>query len=340
MSNALPELLQWARSGKSWAEAILVKAQHSSPLPPGARLYVNEDGEMRGAISMGCVENDIREHLLNLLRGGEPRLVHYGAGNEFTLEVGLTCGGEIDVLLRVQPNDSVWKALSERTPDEPAILLTRISPPFMGRQRICFSGGSAGTLGDAVLDRQADAEIASLRRRGGCAYLELGAVAVFAENLESPPNLAIVGASPIAVALCRMATMAGFRVILVDPRRGHARTELFPDAVRVIHEWPEEGLKVAGLDDRWYVAVVAHDPKLDMPALTEALKQRCGYIGLLGSRRTQEKYRSQLAERGFAAEETARIHGPIGLRFGALEPVEIAVAILAEMIGHRRNGLT
>lgn len=178
-----------------------------------------------------------------------------------------------------------------------------------------------------------------LWRRGGTAWLEQGDARVFAECLEPPPTLAIVGASPIAVALCRMASVTGFRVVIVDPRRDYARAERFPDAAQVLHQWPEEGLESAGIGGRWYVAVVAHDPKLDVPALAAALKHRCRYIGLLGSRVTQGKYRNELGTMGFGSGELERIRGPIGLRFGAVEPAEIAVSILAELIGCRRDGL-
>ena len=338
MTNLSPILLEWARRGMTWAEAILVKTQHSSPLPPGARLYVNEQGETQGAISMGCVENDVREHLLHVLKSGAPRRVHYGAANEFSYEVGLSCGGEMDILLRVQPHDETWQALAERKPEQAAILLTCISPTN-GRQRICFPDGSGvGTLGNAILDQQAAIELSSLWESEGYANLKLGDSEIFAEYLGAPPTLAIVGASPIAIALCRMAAGIGFRVMVVDPRTVFARADLFPDATRVIHQWPEEGLAAAGISDRWFVAVLAHDAKLDVPALVAALRHRCRYIGLLGSKVTQEKRRAQLVEQGFSPTELDAIHGPIGLRVGALEPAEIAVSILAELIECRRRG--
>ena len=340
MNSLPPVLLEWERAGMAWAEAILVRAQHSSPLPPGARLFVNERGEMHGAISMGCVENDVREHLLQVLKNGEPRLVHYGAATEFSYEVGLSCGGEIDVLLRVQRPDETWRALVSRKPDQAAILLTRVTAPGAGSQRLYYPDGSGvGSLGDAQLDRQAADASEPLWKSCGHEYLKLGDTQVFAEYLDSQPVLAIVGASPIAVALCRMAAVAGFRVVIVDPRSAYARADLFPDAARVVHEWPEEGLKAAGINERWFVAVLAHDPKLDVPALATALRHRCRYIGLLGSKTTQAKRRAQLAEMGFKAEELNSIHGPIGLPFGAIEPAEIAVSILAEMIGFRRGGV-
>lgn len=339
MNSIPPVVLEWAREGKPWAEAILVNAQHSSPLPPGARLFVNEKGEMHGAISMGCVESDVREHLLQVLKSGEPRVVHYGAANEFSYEVGLSCGGEIDVLLRVQRCDEIWRALTARKPEQAAIFLTCVSAPNAGLQRLCYSDGTGiGTLGDALLDQQAAVAADPLWRRGGHANLKLGNAQVFAEHLESQQTLAIVGASPIAVTLCRMATLAGFRVVVVDPRSAYARADLFPDAAQMLHQWPEEGLKAAGIHEHWFVAVLAHDPKLDLPALATALRHRCRYIGLLGSKITQEKRRSQLSEMGFAPEDLDQIHGPIGLRFGALEPAEIAVSVLAEMISERRGG--
>lgn len=338
MNSIPPVLLEWARDGKPWAEAILVKAQHSSPLPPGARLFVNEKGEMHGAISMGCVENDVREHLLQVLKSGEPRLIHYGSANEFSYEVGLSCGGEIDVLLRVQHRDDVWQALTTRKPEQVAILLTRVSAPHAGLQRLCYpDGAGTGTLGNAVLDQQAAVAADPLWRRGGHANLKLGNAEVFAEPLGSQPTLALVGASPIAVTLCRMAALTGFRVIVVDPRSAYARADLFLDAAQVVHQWPEEGLKAAGIDEHWFVAVLAHDQKLDVPALATALRHRCRYIGLLGSKTTQAKRKSQLTEMGFTQAEVETIHGPIGLSFGALDSTEIAVSILAEIIGNRRG---
>ncbi|HPT16196.1 MAG TPA: XdhC family protein [Kiritimatiellia bacterium] len=103
-------LCAWDAAGLASAEAVLVGAQHSSPRQPGARLVVNEKGEVAGAVSMGCVENDLREHLLRLLRGETgSRLLHYGVAFEAVLEVGLSCGGEIDVWIHTSispPHDS------------------------------------------------------------------------------------------------------------------------------------------------------------------------------------------------------------------------------------------
>jgi xanthine dehydrogenase accessory factor len=311
----------------------LVGVQHSSPRQPGARLVVSEQGAAAGAVSMGCVESDLREHLLGLLRGeGGARMIHYGSSFGPVLEVGLTCGGEIDVWLRRHdPQSGAWQDLCALAPDERAVLLTRLGGES---EQVLLKPGDdppAAELAEAL---------AELRVRGGTKKIAGGEGPWFAEMIAPEPRLLIVGASPIAAALCDLAARTGFRVSIVDPRRDFARAELFPAAEKVVHRWPEEGLAEAGLDAHSYVAVLAHDAKLDVPALAAALRANARYIGLLGSPGTQADRRGQLAEAGFAPAAVAGIRGPIGLKsIGALEPVEIAVAILAELIMARRGKL-
>ena len=333
MKDVWTAMRAWDAAGVASAEAILVGAQHSSPRQPGARLAVNEKGEVAGAVSMGCVESDLREHLLRLLRGeGGERLVHYGAAFEAALEVGLSCGGEIDVWIRRHdPAAAAWRGILDMAPTARAVLLTRLEE---GAGQILLRPGDAPPSPD-LLD-----QVEELRKRGGTVQVRTAGGRWFAETLAPDPLLLIVGASPIAVDLCAMAARTGFRVSVVDPRRDFARAELFPAAERVVHRWPEEGLAEAGLDEHAYVAVVAHDAKLDVPALETALRARCRYIGLLGSSHTRETRYEALREAGFPADDVAHIRGPIGLkRLGAIEPAEIAVSILAELVAARRGRL-
>ena len=333
MKEVLESLRAWDAAGLASAEAVLVGAQHSSPRQPGARLAVNEKGQAAGAVSMGCVENDLREHLLRLLReGGGARMLHYGAAFEAALEVGLSCGGEIDVWIRRHdPECAAWKALRVLKPDARAILLTRLA------------GSSEQLLwrpGEPLPAPEMAAKADELWIRGGAAKLRAGDERWFAETLAPDPLLLIVGASPIAVELCAMAARTGFRVAVVDPRRDFARADLFPAAERVVHRWPAEGLPEAGLDAHSFVAVLAHDEKLDVPALEAALRADCRYVGLLGSRHTREIRHEALARAGFSPESIARIRGPIGLKhLGGIEPAEIAVSVLAELIMARRGTL-
>lgn len=320
---------EWRAAGLRVAEAVLVRTQHSSPRQPGARLRVNEEGGMAGGVSMGCVENDLREHLLALLRGERgPGMVHYGRAFEESLEVGLSCGGEIDVWLRELP-DSVPAAPSGRS-----VRCMRLDE--RGGE-VFWKDGEALPEGMSGLEERLE----SLWKGGGSwVGVDAGGVRWFLEEVSPSPRVLIVGASPIAVSLCELASRAGWRVGVIDPRREWARAEQFPDAEAVIHEWPEEGLQAAGAGPEDAVAVLAHDAKLDVPALEGALRAGCRYVGLLGSRGTQAARKAELAADGFGEEELARIRGPIGMKeLGGVEPAEIAVGILAELIGARRGRL-
>jgi xanthine dehydrogenase accessory factor len=333
MKDMVQMVREWDAAGLACAEAILVGTQHSSPRQPGARLVVNEKGEVGGAVSMGCVESDLREHLLALLRGeGTARIIHYGSSFGPVLEVGLTCGGEIDVWIRRHdPESPAWKGVCGLAPDARAVLLTQLDAD---------SGQILLRPGDPPPAADLAGTLEELWARGGTRRVAVQAAAYFAELIAPEPRLLIVGASPIASALCDLASRTGFRAWIVDPRRDFARPELFPSAQAVVHRWPEEGLAEAGLDAHSYVAVLAHDAKLDVPALSAALRASARYIGLLGSAGTQADRRGQLEAAGFAPADVARIRGPIGLKsIGALEPVEIAVSILAELIMARRGKL-
>jgi xanthine dehydrogenase accessory factor len=156
--------------------------------------------------------------------------------------------------------------------------------------------------------------------------------------IHNPPlRLIIVGAVHIAQALVPMARIAGYDPILIDPRESFASEARFPGET-VLQDWPDEGLRALGLDLRTALVLLTHDPKLDDPALMEALRSDVFYIGALGSTRTHGKRVERLTEAGFSEAEIRRIHGPIGLDIGAAGPSEIAVSILAEMTRVLRKG--
>jgi len=134
----------------------------------------------------------------------------------------------------------------------------------------------------------------------------------------------------IAQPLARMAAELGYKVTVVDPRTAFATDARFPE-IELSTEWPDEALARLKPDKRSAVITLTHDPKLDDPALTEALKSQAFYIGALGSRRTHAARLKRLGELGFKDTDFARIHGPVGLNIGAISPAEIAVAVLGQV---------
>jgi xanthine dehydrogenase accessory factor len=127
-----------------------------------------------------------------------------------------------------------------------------------------------------------------------------------------------------------MAQLAGYKVRVIDPRTAFATAQRFPN-LAISHDWPDEALAKAPLGRRSALVALTHDPKVDDPALTAALKSDCFYIGALGSKKTHAARRERLSQHGFSDAELDRLHGPVGLPIGARSPAEIAVAILAEM---------
>ena len=329
---------RWAGRGDPVAIATLIAVRRSAPLPPGARFAISGTGELSGSISSGCVEGDLHERLTALLGGGAPATVTYGITDEMAAGVGLSCGGEIDVLLDLHdPGDPVWPRLWQlQEAGAPSVLLTGAASATRSRHLLLEADRSLGTLGSAELDRLARARVDEWLDRSDARVVELvrddPGSAVFVESFVPPPRLVIVGATPIGHALCAMAHRTGFEVVVVDPREAFLRPERFSGAAVLDGRWPDEAMEALGLDPRTSVVILTHDDKLDEPALETALASRCGYVGLLGGRRTQRKRRDALRARGLDKATCDRIHGPVGLDIGARTPEQIAVSILAQLI--------
>ena len=219
--------------------------------------------------------------------------------------------------------------LAERAAKHPVALVTEIPG---GAQALV----TEDTLeGDLALDEAALAEIRPMLRRDRSGMIEVGSRRLFVQSNSPPPRLLIVGAVHIAQALAPMASLAGYGVTVIDPRRAFATDSRFP-GIDMRGDWPDEAMAELAPDRRTAVVTLTHDPKLDDPALQTALRSPAFYIGALGSKKTHAARQGRLARAGFSPEEIARINGPVGLSIGALSPAEIAVSILAQITAIRR----
>lgn len=216
----------------------------------------------------------------------------------------------------------------ERRARRAVILLTELASDT---DRIIREGDRVdGELGEAV---------AKAFRTGISTAVRVEEQGYFLNVHLPPPRLVVIGGVHISQALAPMARVAGYPVEIIDPRDAFASKERFPD-VDFSPEWPEEVLKRKPLDPYCALAAVTHDPKVDDFALKAALDAGCFYVGALGSRRTHAKRVERLLAMGATAEQIERIHAPIGVDIAAISPQEIAVAILAQVIGaFRRRGL-
>src|SRR5918911_4014793 len=340
MKELLPDIERWREAGKKVAVATVVQAYGSAPRRAGAKMAISEDGEFVGSVSGGCVENDVVEHAQQVLQQDQARLVPYGITDDMAFNVGLACGGRIEVF--IQPFGRAFPT------EKPVAFAYTIQGENVGSGLLAWEfgkhRGSLG-LGDALDEQVAKDAIAALRE-GQPRQLKYpdapgGALRVFVDTYPAQATIYIFGGVHIGVALCHLAKqVGGFRVVVVDARGVWATRERFPEADEIHIQHADDYLAAHPLGSNAYVAVLSHDPKLDDPALIGALQSEARYVGAIGSPKTQRERRERLAAAGLSAEQIARLHGPIGLDIGAQSPEEIALAILGEMISVKNRAAT
>ena len=305
MRDVLDAVERWRADGKAVALATVVATRRSAPRPLGSKLAVSETGELAGSVSGGCVESDVATQATEVLASGRPRLVSYGIADEDAWEVGLPCGGEIDVFL-------------ERVEGE---------MPDPETAQVAFTVVDGERVGERWLSTNGEVTRTGLH--------EIKGERVFAEVLGPPPLLLVFGAVDLAEELCRAATVLGWRTIATDARARFATRERIPSAGELVVAWPEEALERFPPDDRTAVVVLTHEERWDVPAIMGALASDAFYVGAIGSRRTQERRRERLLEEGVPAEQLERLSGPAGLDLGAATSAETALSILAEILAIR-----
>ena len=300
MRDTLAVIDEATAAGQKVAVATVVSTIRSAPRQPGAKMVIREVGSFTGSVSGGCVEADVVVRAKDLFDGAAANLVHYGVPDSDAWEVGLSCGGEIDVWLEVA-DPALWNEVQALLDEDGYGML--YTDTKTGEKRL-----ERGVL-----------EATGLREDG-----------VFAEVVEGPLRVVIFGAAESAEHLCAYGNQLGWRTTVVDARPALATPERVPSAGEVIKAWPDE---VADrIDERTVVVTLSHEERLDVPAIAAALERKARYIGAIGAKRTQERRRAALAEMGFSDDDLARIHGPAGLDLGGRSPAQVALAIAAEIV--------
>ena len=288
------------------ALATVVRITGSAYRRPGAKFLVEESGSTRGGVSGGCLENDVRENALALLRGGGTKLLHYdtGSDDETVWGLGLGCEGAVDVFVQQVDAGFAEGALQRMSAHggfdtaHPFSLSTVIEGPNAGTVTIGPPAAATGVEGN-----------------------------VFIDSLHPPPVLCIFGAGDDAQPLARLALEAGFDVTVIDHRRGYLTPERFPLPARLVLRRSSEGVPALGAQH--FAVVQTHSLQHDREWLRALLPQPLAYVGLLGPRGRREEILKQLA---MPAE---KLFAPVGLDLAAEGPEQVAVSIVAEMLAVR-----
>jgi xanthine dehydrogenase accessory factor len=336
--------------------AVVVRTFGSAPRPEGAVLLVTDDGRIAGSVSGGCVEGAAAEEIQRARRDGHVRVIRYGISDEEAWDVGLACGGTIDVMIQpTLPAPVLAAAKGSEGPDgRGTAVVTPLPadapPPEFARHEpgdgvlpvppilVHDDGSMEGSVGNGALDKALVEAAEDALQRGASRTVELGGQAYFIEAFPVRPRLVMVGAVEVARSLVRIAKELGYATVVVDGRSAFATRERFPDVDDLVIGWPDEVADEIGLGPNDAVAVLSHDVKFDEPAIVEALRRGCRYVGAVGSRKTQVDRRDRLREAGVTDAQMARLRGPIGLDLGGRAPAETALSIMAEIVAARYGG--
>jgi xanthine dehydrogenase accessory factor len=356
MKELLDTLSAWQGEGVEAGRAVVVRTFGSAPRPEGAVLLHASDGRIAGSVSGGCVEGAAAEQIEQAWATGNARVIRYGISDEQAWDVGLACGGTIDVLVEpVVPGDAVRAAMESLGAEgQGAAVITPLpvdSPPAESGPHepgagappdpklVVHEGGRLdGSTGDPAVDAGLVEAGLDALKRGLSRTVELGGRSMFIEVFPVRPRLVIVGAVEVARSLVRLAKELGFETVVIDGRASFATRERFPDADQLVVGWPDEVADDIGLGPNDAVAVLTHDVKFDEPAIVEALGRGSRYVGAVGSRKTQSDRRRRLLEAGVSQEALDGLRGPVGLDLGGRQPAETALAILAEIVAERYGG--
>lgn len=345
MRDIFSDIDRWRAEGAAVAVATVIETWGSAPREVGAKMALTADGEIAGSVSGGCVEAAVFEAGTRVLETGTPQLLRFGVTDEKAWQVGLACGGTIEVF--VEPLDEtlhevVRAAVAE---ERPLTVVTVVRGPaeLLAKKIVLRDGRIYGSLNpdldESVLEAAREALSGGRSRRVPLPLPEgrSKAVELFIDAIGPSPSLVVVGAVHIAIALTSIAKTLGYRTIVVDPRETFGSPSRFPHVDRLLSSWPDEALREVGLNSSTALAVLTHDPKLDDPALRIALPSSAFYVGALGSRATQARRRQRLLEAGLTEEELARLHAPIGLDLGGRSPEEIALSVMAQIVAERNR---
>lgn len=335
--------------GKKTALAAVVHLDGSSYRRPGARMLINDEGKLTGAISGGCLEGDALRKALLVITRQNSKLVTYDTTDEDDVSVGvqLGCAGIIQVLFEpidenaeINPIKLLQKAIAKR---QKSVLVTLFSTEEKNKPQVgtCLLVEEDGTMTGNIpipgikeevmkdVKLAMETQTSSLKNYN----IEGQTITSFLEFLQAPVSLVIVGAGNDAIPLVNIADMIGWEVRVVDGRNTHAKPERFICACQVLVSKPENVLEQIPIDKQTVFVLMTHNYNYDLAMLKALLERNVTYIGLLGPKKKLERMLDELKEQGMNLTEKQlnSIYGPVGLEIGAETAEEIALSIIAEI---------
>ena len=351
MKEVIQEAVKLLQEEQPCVLATVVRTKGSTPQKSGSMLLVRQDGSGVGTLGGGCVEGDIWFAAREMLRHhGGPEFKDYFLNEDIAARDGLVCGGTMYFYLEPMWEPEAFLDIGNKLIDayeggEPVGLATVVNAPANGgtalgaKLLLLLDGSVSGSLGNPELDARA---IESARRVADVgstdSFSTEEGVEVFIEGFTTPPTLAVIGGGHVGKATADLANMLGYRVFIADDREEFANPDRFPYAEQTVVTKYDEWAEHLPINVNTFVVVATRGHRFDDMALESALTTRARYIGLMGSRRKNLMIYQRLLQQGVPLERLKEVHAPIGLDIGGLQPEELAVSIMSEVIMTRRGG--
>ena len=332
MKDLIKEIKKWEGSKKEFCIATVVETWNSAPRPRGSSMIISESGEMAGSVSGGCVEKSVINASKEIFATGKPKLLTFGVADEDAWNVGLSCGGRIEVFVEKfplfisGPERKLWNRLERiLNNNEAAVWISEINTELSKHYLV----ETAGNKEESPVHNEA----AKLLKKGISESFVIEDKRYFAQVFPERKKLLMIGSAHITSELLKLAEIYDFETIVIDPRDTFAtKTSHTAKPDHLFVKWPQEVLKDLHPDENTFAVILSHDPKIDDAALEILLKSEVFYIGALGSKKTHEQRKTRLLEKGFTETEIAKIHAPVGMSINAKTAGEIALSVMAEII--------
>ncbi|MGH7567561.1 MAG: XdhC family protein [Gemmatimonadales bacterium] len=307
-------------AGGGGALATVARTRGSTPVPAGTKMLVGPQGRLIGTVGGGCVEADVIQAALEAQRRGAPALVTHTLNADLAGDLGLSCGGTVDIFVEpLVPEESYVRVLEQAAEVEAGVVTTATQWPAGPDKTFAPLPADAPSGKAATLSRDRRFVI---------------------ERLAPAPRVVVFGAGHVGTAIARAAAAAGFRVTVIDDRPDYADPARFPDGTAVLAAEVDEALAQCRLSAADAVVIATRGHRQDALILERVATSPAGYVGLLGSRRKKLVVTKGLTGAGVPREALARVRVPVGLAIGAVTPEEIAVSVVAELVAWRRQGLS
>jgi xanthine dehydrogenase accessory factor len=348
VENHFEDISKYLQEGKKVILARIIKQMGSIPRAAGTQCIVLEDGSIKGTIGGGLLEHRVMERAKECLKKERSSMMHFELTGDEVAKTDMLCGGVADIYLEtVFPGNAVAGEIFKRIGNfinegRKGVLLTLVSDgirPEDEKSRLLIEedGSTTGAIGIVPgEDKKRLAKFLEIKTPK-LTEIEKGKESIFIEPLMPYDILYLFGAGHVSTFVSSLASMVGFRVVVIDDRKEFANKERFKEADEIIVLAFSDVFEKINISSSCYIAIITRGHIQDLNVLRESLKRSDGYIGMIGSKQKREKIYQALMEEGVSDERLKQVHSPIGLDIDAETPEEIAVSIVAELIRVRAS---